>query len=372
VDPFVASIFVARYLRLATSSGDPERRLMGLAAEATQCAHVDDGKQQRTHKLLTAAQSYVTPQTSDQARAFLLAMTAIADNLGGRWRECLANASESIRIFRDRCTGVTWEISTATSFAFSSRWLLGEWTESARLLPGVIQEAAQRGDLYTNVTMHVVTGYHMLCLAENQPNKALEALDEARSQWKNPDFDVQRLYDMYSRVEIALYQGDAEAASRLVQETFPAAEQSQLLRVSLLGAYGFAVKSRSILASAVSHPRDSVQRRELLREADGTSGRLDRMKAGYGKGWAALLYACSAISRGDRTRAAVHLESAERIFEGYSLAPWRAVARIRRGRLIGGAIGQALWKAGMAWMDAQQVKRADRLVETFSPGDWNA
>jgi eukaryotic-like serine/threonine-protein kinase len=371
VDPLMSSIFVARHLRLALNSGEPSRLMLGLAAEATQCAHLNDGEQARSAKLLALAARYAQEVNTDYAKAFILTMNAVVDSLSGRWRESLKKAMLAVQLFRERCTGVTWEIGTATSFTFSSRWLLGEWAENARLLPSVVYEAEQNGDRYTAVTIHVVTGYHMSCLASDEPDKAIDSLNPLIRNWPNLRFDVQRLYDFYARVDIALYRGQDEYAWDMVQKDWREARQSGLLRITLLKVSGLDVCGRAATAFAASFPAGSEEREGMLRKTEQFARELDKTKAGYALAIGALLRAGAAISRKERTRTASLLDYAEPILEQFGLKPWLSVARIRRGRLVGGAEGQALWEKGMIWMKSQSVRKPDRLIATLAPGDWN-
>ncbi len=374
VDTMTASVFVGRYLRLALAADDREALLFARAAEATQCAHTVSG-QRRALKLMAEARAGLEDLASDRATAFVEAMTAVVHSMSGRWNESLETAIRATTWLRDRCQGVAWEIGTATSFAFSSRWLLGEWKENARLHPAVVQEARQNKDRYTEVTIYTVTGFHMTWLALGRPDEASHAIDEAMKTWQNRFYDVQQLYAFYCRVDIALYGNRPAEAWRLVQDNWPRARASVLLRVTLVRSSGLDVCGRAALAMAACAPSGSPERARFLREAERFAKQLEKTRTFYGRAMGALLRACTAILRNQPAHALTLLSCAEPLFEQGGLAPWLSVTRIRRGRLLESVLnqpeaGQRLWEKGMEWMTAQSVHEPERLMAVFTPGDW--
>ena len=371
VDPLASSVFVTRHLRLALNSGNPTRLVFAFAAEATQCAHTRSG-QRRARHLLEQALTCADMVKSDHASAFVLAMTAVVDSLSGQWRECLAAASRAAVMFQERCTGVTWEFGTATSFTFSSRWLLGRWNENARCLPAIIRDAEQNGDRYTEVTMHVVSGYHMTCLAANKPEEAMSTLDRVMSNWPNKGYDVQRLYSFICRVDIALYQCRSEYSWELVLENWPLACGTGLLRVTAVRVIVLDVCGRAALARAAESPVESRERQRFFSEAEKYARALEKTGESYGVALAALLRAGVAMSRRESMRAVDLLAFAELVFDEYGLAPWLSVTRIRRGRLLQSKDGQTLWESGMVWMKEHCVESSFApLIATLTPGDWS-
>jgi serine/threonine protein kinase len=369
VEPFLSSIFIARFFSLALGSGDTKRLYRAFASEATQCAHNPRGEP-RARRLLALARRYADAVGGPEPEAFVEAMTAVVDSMSGHWRECLGSAGRAAEIFREQCAGVAWEIGTATSFTFSSRWLLGRWDENSRLHAEAIREAARNKDRYSEATLRVVSGYHVACLAAADPARATQSLDRVAEIWRNPEYDVQRLYAFYCRVDIALYEGRVEDAGEFVREEWPLALRSGLLTVTLLKAFGLDLCGRVAVAEA--HVSSGRGREEHLRAAEGFGVALRRLNAPYAVAQGAMVRACVAMSRKNRPLAERLLAEAEPVLERHGLAPWLSVARIRRGLLLGGKAGQDLWETGMEWMRAQCVERAIApLIATFTPGDWN-
>ena len=68
-----------------------------------------------------------------------------------RFREARAKSEEAEALFRERCTGVAWEINTAVAYSLGSLLYLGEAGELSRRVPLRLEEARERGDLYAAV-----------------------------------------------------------------------------------------------------------------------------------------------------------------------------------------------------------------------------
>jgi hypothetical protein len=96
--------------------------------------------------------------------------------------------------------------------------------------------------------------------------------------------------------------------------------------------------------------------------------RLRREGARWAAPLAALLDAGVSAARDDTAGAVSDLERAEQGFAEVNMALHAAVARRRRGELVGGTEGAALVEAANAWMHAQGIVRPDGIVGMLAPG----
>jgi hypothetical protein len=95
-----------------------------------------------------------------------------------------------------------------------------------------------------------------------------------------------------------------------------------------------------------------------------------RGRAEWGNGFALLILAGTAPTRGRRDRALEAItEAAARLDAGH-MALFAAAARRARGELLGGEAGQALVVEADAWMAAQSIRRPDRMARTLAPWAW--
>ena len=98
------------------------------------------------------------------------------------------------------------------------------------------------------------------------------------------------------------------------------------------------------------------------------SRRIEREGAAWGLGLAALLRGALAMSDGDRRRAGHRLAEAIAGFEAADMDLYAAVARHRRGEVIGGEAGQAQRTMARIWLQGQGVRNVERLLGTLAPG----
>jgi hypothetical protein len=54
------------------------------------------------------------------------------------------------------------------------------------------------------------------------------------------------------------------------------------------------------------------------------------------------------------------------------MALYVAVARRRRGELMGGDVGRSLIDTANAWMIGQSIKSPERMTAMLAPGRWSA
>ena len=73
-------------------------------------------------------------------------------------------------------------------------------------------------------------------------------------------------------------------------------------------------------------------------------------------------------SRGETGAAATLFDHAAQAFDGVDLALHAAVARRRRGLILGGDAGAALVTRAEAWMREQKIQRPDRMTAMLAPG----
>jgi hypothetical protein len=125
---------------------------------------------------------------------------------------------------------------------------------------------------------------------------------------------------------------------------------------------------RAALAASLDGQWSTKECRRLIKQAAGCARRLRRERARWAAPLAALLEAGVAITRGDAASAARDLERAEQGFDEANMALHAAVARRRRGEIVGGEPGAALIDAANSWMHARDIVRPDGIVDMLAPG----
>lgn len=366
VYPLLAEIYFAIYLRLALNRGDSGQLALALASHASRLAYVDDGHVLEARAMLARANRYAEVDGSPYVRALASAMSATIEGLNGNWRRCLEEATRSEAVFKSQCLGVAWEISTVSTYLFTSRTMLGEWAENSLRLFEFLQWARARGDRYAEVTISFVSASYTHHLAADRPDLAEREIHDHLDAWpRGEQFDIQQLYAFQSLVNLDLYRGNSRSAWDRVCVMWPKVQSSGLLRLTLLQT--FLEDSRARAALALAQLVEGDERKRLTGIARRVSRLLFRSKARYAAGLAELLEAGIALIEGRSQEVAPHLRKAERSFERSEVIPWLAVTRLALSELLKGTEQEETLQAGLAWMKSQNIRRPECLTRMLFP-----
>jgi hypothetical protein len=158
-----------------------------------------------------------------------------------------------------------WETSTAKVFLI---WFLG-WggriRELSKLVRETLSEARSRGDVYSSVVIRTFTPAHLVHLAADNPERALDELGSALDQWSRARSESSHFGAAIARAECDLYAGRVEEARSRVLTEWPGLMRSlrfrkgQTIRIML-----FYMRGRTALAMWTQRRDD----RMLLREVE--------------------------------------------------------------------------------------------------------
>ena len=214
VDPIRAADFQTRSLLLALRCGEPSQIATSLTFEAMHTAAQGIQTQQRVERLLEKAET-LAREVKDPAVSGLIAMArGVAGNMYGCWKRGVEYSGQAERIFRERCTGVAFEINTAQGFALWALNFAGEVGELAHRIPPYLAEAEKQGNI--SASAHAST-LVLPALAADNPSGAEREL----RRWA--DYLHQNFSQHYNafcaQIQIDLYRGDAATAWKHFQNT---------------------------------------------------------------------------------------------------------------------------------------------------------
>ena len=256
--------------------------------------------------------------------------------LEGQWTLAQPECDRAETIFRDRCTGVAWELDTAHAFALWGLSHQGAVAELSRRWPILLDRARARGDLYAvmNLSSYIMS---IVRLAADDPDTADRELRQTMSQWSREGYHVQHNDALWAAVQIELYRGDGAAAWDLIDRSWPALRRSLLLRVQFIRTSMHFLRARAALAAAVALRRSRpAEARSLLAVARRAARRLDRERMPCPTAYARLIRGALAAIGGDSSRAVPLLTEAVACFEAVDMRLCAAAARRRLGELLGG------------------------------------
>lgn len=363
MDAVSGADFQTRAVLLALRTGDSYRIVRALAGHAPHLAATGERGRQRALRLMRTLDGLAQQVPSPEAVGWLSLAQGVMASFEGRWRTVRERCDRAIEIFRSRCTGVAWELNNAQLFSLLSLVLLGEIAELRRRRAILLEEARQRGDLYT-LNGLCASGVVIDRLAADDPQGAERELDEAIGQWTHHGFHIQHHGAIFAQTLIDLYRGDGRAAWLRVEEHRAAYRYSLQRWVQQLRIGMFETRAWSALAACTS----GGDSRPLLRVARHAAGRLERERIPYATAFARLIRAGVAAAGGQAQKAVDLLQEALAQFDAAEMYLVAAATRRRLGEAQGGDRGRELVRQADAWMRSQTIQNPRRIAAMYTPG----
>ncbi len=218
----------------------------------------------------------------------------------------------------------------------------------------LMREAGQRGDRYVTSTLPLL-GVRCF-IATGELELAAEELKGAT--WTDPTegFHTQHLLRALAQVDMTLARGeDAQAALRALEPTFGMAKKAHYRRVEFHRVHEDHARARLALAGG-----DRAHAEAMVKRMAGETIEIAH-------GYARLASASLAEADGDTQRAAELLVEAASLAESAEAHLHAAVARHRRGRLIGGSKGDDLVARAERFMTEQGITEIETMVRVLAP-----
>jgi hypothetical protein len=359
VDPLQAAYYQSRSLLLALHVGEPVRLLRAMIFEAGHESIGGTRNTRRTKQMLEAARALARQRNEPEARGLVFLAEGVTAAMEGDWPRARDLCDQAETIFRDLCLGFSWEQGTAHRFALWPLLYMGELAEVARRLPGLLEQARDRDDLYDETNLCLVARTY-LRLAADQPARARQELAEVMARWSQQGFHVQHMNRLFDDTQIDLYEGQPRQAWQRLEANWRALSCSQLLRVQQVRIFMTALRGRTALALAAVDPEPA-----LVRSAQRDARALWRERAPWSQALGRLLDAGVASCQG-KPAAALLRDAADRC-EATHMRLYSASARWQLARLEGAA-GQQMGEQAESWMRSQQIARPDRMAGLHVPG----
>jgi hypothetical protein len=362
VDTIRGADFQARGLLLSLAAGEPSRIARALAMEAAHAASAGGSNRKTTARLLDRADELAGRVEHPYALGMVALARGVSAYLEGRWTPAQEECDRAETIFRDRCTGVAWELDTAHAFALWGLSHQGAVAELSRRWPILLDRARGRGDLYAvmNLSSYLMS---IVRLAADDPDTADRELRQTMSQWSREGYHVQHNDALWAAVQIALYRGDGASGWALIDRSWPALRRSLLLRVQFIRTSMLFLRARAALAAAVAVRRSRPSAaRSLLAVARRAARRLERERMPCPTAYARLIRGALAAVDGDVSRAVSCLTEAVACFEAVDMHLCVAAARRRLGEALGGSRGREEIDRADRWMADQRIKNPIRLA----------
>ena len=360
IDNVRSAYFQPIHLRLALNAGEPFRVARALTVEAGFAGTRGGPGRQHALRILERAEKQVRHVEHPLGIGLVSLAASIAHFYVGLFGRSLESAEKADKIFRESCTGVTWEINTSQNYVLSSLAYLGDYGEIAKRIPVRLREAQERGDLYAATDPTGRAG--IAWLAADQADVARHAIEEVMSQWSLIGFHFQHFIELQAHSQIDLYGDNAAQALARLEQRWPMLKASMLLRIQFNRIEALHLRARCAVAvAAVSGDRS------LLRAVDRDADAIASERMSWSLPLAETLRAAVALQRGNAPAAVAALRRAISGFDKAQMAAHAGVARWRLARLIGGDEGRALSADAERWMQAAGVRRPEQFARVLAP-----
>jgi tetratricopeptide (TPR) repeat protein len=363
VDLLRGALFDARHLLFALDAGEPQRIAVALVSRSAFVSTRGIAARKETLDLLERARRACERSDDPYHEALFQLLHGLSLSHFSEWQEPLEMIRQSELTFSRRCTGVTWELDFARSMLSRCLGELGRWREQSERLEHWLQDAKERGDDYFGATLRVFYGHHHWILPD-APERAREEIAVAARLWPSEVFNAQRLAARIATGQVDLYVGRAEAAfaeaRRLRREL--RASPLRLHQVSTIMA------RNAVAAGAIAWAECQRDRKTLLAVARSEADALRRIPTVYTASSAELFSAAADRLSGRDHGARQHLEAGVRLAAQCGRQMLAAAGRRQLGRLLGGDEGKALVREADDAMEAEGIRRPERIAAMLVPG----
>ncbi len=358
VDALRGALFQTQNLLLSLEAGEPYRLARALAMEICFLATAGTENGARVAALLPEAEALAARADSAHATGLLELARGLSFFFTGRYREALSTLDRAEAIFRERCTGVSWERATAGAHAVWSLYCLGDLDELSRRIDDHLRLASDRGDRLFGASLRSNIA-NVRWLMDDDPDRAEREARQALESWPSADFQMQHLFDLLARGGIDLYRGDGERAHERLAERWSALERSNALRVQFARVLMHDLRGRAAIAAASSGRKV----RERLDVADREAKALESERVAWAEPLAAILRAGAASVRGHAGRVVESLRRAAITADSAGMALHAAVARAHLAMVDHEAAAKA-----EAWLGEHGVVEPKKLAAMLCPG----
>jgi hypothetical protein len=364
-DPVIGSFFTLRFLRMSLRMGDAARAARALAVEVVFLSSTEGTKaRSRVEGLIRTCRALAGQGTPPDVTGWTIGVEGIADYMFGRFRPGFERCIEAQQIFRERCVGVHFEISTVECFALWSLANLGEFRELAKRQPTYLREAHDRGDRF-GVVLYSSNDGALLWLAQDDPDRVHRELDAAMAQWTKAGFHTEHFYELVARTHADLYGGRSAGALRRLELTLPVLKRALLWRSQSVRVKTWHAHARVALAAARA---GAAATRDVRRLVLGSARAIEREPIAFTPAVAALLRAGVASLDGRTEECVEELRRAIQQFGACEMRVYAHAARYALGATLGGDEGAKQAEEAVAGLREAGVARPLTMARTLATG----
>lgn len=323
-DGILGAYYQARHLLLALKVGEPFRVGLAVGLHAAFYAGFSPQDTPYVQRLWKRAATFVERADSRFLDGRMDLLRAVSADYRGQWQESHDHYGRAEAILLEHGSDVVQEVPLIRFGKSTALMMMGQVSALAGTLPGLLEDARARGDLFQDVSLRVGCSAFVR-LAHDDPDGALAEIHEALDRWPVKAFSYQHGFAMAMELQVLLYAGRFEDVRALLARTSRALKWAIMMRAPLIGNQIWDAIGRAALAEDLQ--RGGGGGRALRREVKQCVSKLARVRSAWATSTATVLDACLASAEGDLEGARIGLADAERQFSAMGMELHSAAAR---------------------------------------------
>lgn len=358
----IAPSFQTLNVLLALKAGEPVAIARALCWEAAQTAHDGVGAMPTSRKLIDEAARIATELNNPYLDGMVELAEGVCGFLTGRWRVGSDRCDHAARIFRERCTGTSWELGQASTYMLWCMSWEGRFGEMAQRTSEILADARDKGDLFTaaNLDTYMAPLSH---LTADDVDAAKQCLADSLSRWSREEYNIQNMTALMGAIPVHLYAKEyRQAYDRIVSE-WKDLQRSLILHAQICSVVLPELRVRSALATLVHCGPDATVRRD----AEKFLKKMERTKTAYSRALAAPMRAGLTIFEGDRSRGMTQLETAVSMLEDVNMGLFAAATRFRMGQMLGNEKGDSHRGQAIDWLERNGIRNPLAMIAAYTP-----
>ncbi len=371
VDSVRGTDFQARHLLLALRAGEPYRIARALAVELPYAAASSLELRPRTKKLMQLSESLAQEIQKPHAIALSTAMAGAAHYMSGHWKEGLTLLDQGATMFREQCTGVTWELDTVDIFAICCLFRMGRLGEMTERLHWVFRNAQARGDLYVLVHNRLAVGWPT-DTALDQIAEGRRTINEALALSTHQGGDLMNYCNYVCGIaNFDLYENRPLEAWERLSKAWSDFKRAYVFQIPMARIDVYELRARCAILCAAEDNTDIKKRETFLRSAERDVKRIEKERAEWSNALAFLLRAGIQSVRGRMDEARRYAEACRESASKSDLRMHEALALRRLGEMLGDDTGRAKVAEADKAIAALGVKSPSKLANLLAPGKFS-
>lgn len=364
-DGLLGAGFHAQHLRWSLKTGDPTQLARSLGFEAYLAGSMKPiAKREYCFGLLDHADQLAETADSPYARGMLLQARGHVHMFLGEFERALQTLDKAKTTFVEQTTGTAPEVGFCESHAALCLQFMGRAQDLEPRAHELLRNSVQLAHPYSQGFARGILG-HLVYLAADRVDEAEEQLSlySEEAPW---GFQAHIQNFVSQTTALLRYQGNVEAAWRMVEARRPEIEAFDIIRSPFSRSEHWFWLSQNALAMALRKRSETSAFLNLAAE----HGRkmVSSLPTRYQKAYGHLTLGNVHEQRGEPDAAIARYRKAVDGFAAHQMGSLSAVSRTRLAHLVGGDEGDELQTRVRAFIDTERIVAPQRLFEMISPG----